>query len=79
MHAQVHPGAPPPPTDPRDPRDLWLEVLPQNVPGVPPARYPSWRRRMARSIAEIERDPRLRALLERVQSTRTETVERARC
>ncbi|HVE78692.1 MAG TPA: 4-alpha-glucanotransferase [Gemmatimonadaceae bacterium] len=37
--------------------DLTAERSPVNLPGVGPDRYPSWTRRMARSIDELPHDP----------------------
>jgi 4-alpha-glucanotransferase len=52
--------------------DLWLEPDPQNVPGVG-ADYPSWHRRMRRSLDSIERDPSLAALLRELAALRQGT------
>jgi 4-alpha-glucanotransferase len=41
--------------------DLGGEDVPVNLPGVSPARYPGWRRRMQRTLAELARDPAARA------------------
>lgn len=43
--------------------DLAAETEPVNVPGVPPERYPSWTRKMRRTIGELARDVQLRRLL----------------
>ena len=43
--------------------DLAGEDVPVNLPGVPPARYPSWQRKLGRSLAAIGRDPAARAAL----------------
>lgn len=37
--------------------DLWLEHRPQNVPGLGPDRYPSWRRRTARPVDRLDTTP----------------------
>lgn len=37
--------------------DLWLEHRPQNVPGLGPDRYPSWRRRTARPVDRLDATP----------------------
>jgi len=50
--------------------DLAGEDEPVNLPGVPPARHPSWRRRMRRALAEIARDPDARAALAAVAARR---------
>jgi 4-alpha-glucanotransferase len=58
--------------------DLWFERRPQNVPGVGPDGYPSWRRRAARTIADIAGDADISAVLTRLQSAR-EVTEESRC
>lgn len=58
--------------------DLWLERRPQNVPGIGPEGYPSWRRRAARTLEEIAGDTGIAAVLTRLQATR-ERTEEPRC
>jgi 4-alpha-glucanotransferase len=52
--------------------DLWLETLPQNVPGTG-AERPNWRRRARRSIHDVMRDPGIAARLAAIDRTRTES------
>jgi 4-alpha-glucanotransferase len=50
--------------------DLAGEEDPVNLPGVPTDRWPSWQRRMGRSLEEIVKDPEARAILDAVQALR---------
>jgi 4-alpha-glucanotransferase len=50
--------------------DLWLEALPQNVPGTGDSERPNWRRKFARTLEELKRDASIRARLEHVAATR---------
>ena len=52
--------------------DLWLETRPQNTPGTYLER-PNWRRKAARTLEEIQSDPHIRALLERIDKQRRKT------
>ena len=56
--------------------DLWGERLPQNVPGAPADRYPSWRRRVDRERAEFPRDPEISSFLERLAAARKRANDR---
>lgn len=68
--------------------DLAGEEDPVNLPGVPTDRWPSWQRRMGRSLEEIVNDPKARAILDAVRvlrpgsapdnSGRSAPVQRAR-
>lgn len=49
--------------------DLWLEPRPQNIPGTG-AELDNWRRRMTRSLEEIEADPMIAGLLDAVNAAR---------
>jgi 4-alpha-glucanotransferase len=49
--------------------DLWLETRPQNVPGTGPER-PNWRRRMSRTLDEVERDDEIEASLREIDQVR---------
>jgi 4-alpha-glucanotransferase len=53
--------------------DLAGEVEPANLPGVSPRRWPSWTRRMQRSLAEIAGDADSRATLDAVRAERTQS------
>lgn len=50
--------------------DLGGEVEPVNLPGVPDAIYPSWRRRMRRTLGQIAADPDVAATLANVRAAR---------
>jgi 4-alpha-glucanotransferase len=50
--------------------DLGGEVEPVNLPGVPGAIYPSWRRRMQRTLGQIAADPDVAATLASVRAAR---------
>ena len=52
-----------------NPEDLWLEDSPQNVPGTTEQK-PNWRRKMKRSIEEIEADPLINRILEEINVLR---------
>lgn len=56
--------------------DLGGEVEPVNLPGVPGDVYPSWRRRMRRSLAQIAADPEVKATLQRVRAARSARTRR---
>ena len=49
--------------------DLWGETRAQNIPGTGPA-VPNWRRRVERSLDDIEADSGIRALLDSVDRQR---------
>jgi 4-alpha-glucanotransferase len=49
--------------------DLWLEILPQNVPGTSSERV-NWRRRLRLSMEEVMQDPRVTASMTVVRSRR---------
>jgi len=49
--------------------DLWLETLPQNVPGTSSERV-NWRHRLRLSMGELEEDPRVAAWLAAVHRRR---------
>jgi 4-alpha-glucanotransferase len=49
--------------------DLWLEKLPQNVPGTGHER-PNWQRRSALSLEEIQSDPRVVEFLKKLDLVR---------
>jgi 4-alpha-glucanotransferase len=57
--------------------DLWGETRPQNVPGVLPDRYPSWRRRVAPEHADFMSDPAVAAVLEPLLRRRASTRKEA--
>lgn len=49
--------------------DLWLEALPQNVPGTSSER-PNWRRKLRFTLQEIQRCPELLRTLRQIQDRR---------
>jgi 4-alpha-glucanotransferase len=51
--------------------DLWLEREPQNVPGIA-GEYPSWRRRMQRSLGSLAGDAAIASLLRELAAVRHE-------
>lgn len=51
--------------------DLWLEEQPQNVPGTSWER-PNWRRKAARTFAQLQEDATVRRLLREVNRSRNE-------
>jgi 4-alpha-glucanotransferase len=53
--------------------DLWLEVLPQNVPGTSSERV-NWRRRLRLSMEEVVKDPGVAAWLAAVRRRRRRQV-----
>jgi 4-alpha-glucanotransferase len=57
--------------------DLWLERHPQNIPGVGGAEYPSWRRRTALTLAEIQAPDGIGELVDSLQAAREMTREAA--
>jgi len=50
--------------------DLWLETRHQNIPGASGDAYPNWRRKAARSLEEIETNPRIAGLLRDLSASR---------
>ncbi|MCU1430407.1 MAG: 4-alpha-glucanotransferase [Actinomycetia bacterium] len=50
--------------------DLWLETEPQNVPGTTPEQRPNFRRRAARSLADLESSTVERDILRRLDRAR---------
>lgn len=50
--------------------DLAGEIDPVNLPGVPIRRYPSWQRRMGRTLREIARRPEVQATLTALRRVR---------
>lgn len=53
--------------------DLWGELEPQNTPGTGPER-PNWRRRLKRSLEEIESDPKMVEFLGGLKIVRNSTT-----
>jgi 4-alpha-glucanotransferase len=49
--------------------DLWLEPDPQNIPGTT-TQHPNWRRRAARTLAEITGDPAFASVLRELAAVR---------
>jgi 4-alpha-glucanotransferase len=52
-----------------DLEDLWLETLPQNVPGTSTG-WPNWRRKLRYSLPAISERPDIDSLLSRIQRAR---------
>jgi 4-alpha-glucanotransferase len=50
--------------------DLWDETQPQNVPGTT-SEYPNWKRKAALGLEEIQKQPRIRAILARLRRARS--------
>lgn len=50
--------------------DLWLEERSVNLPGTPSWARPNWQRPMARLIDQLDADPAIAALLQRLASAR---------
>ena len=54
--------------------DLWLEDQPQNMPGVSPDQFPSWRRKAAKRVDELQSDPAIRELLANLVDRRSNSA-----
>lgn len=54
--------------------DLWLETLPQNVPGIVDER-PNWRRKLRLTLEEIQRSPSVDQLLDVLAAARQEALQ----
>lgn len=50
--------------------DLWLEDVPQNVPGTDSSQKPNWKLRMKKSFGQVRSDPRIGDLLEEINKSR---------
>ncbi|MDP1660592.1 MAG: 4-alpha-glucanotransferase, partial [Phycisphaerales bacterium] len=57
--------------------DLWAERRPQNVPGTS-TEYPNWRRRAAKKLPALLKDPKAAAALALLQRERNATTGKAR-
>lgn len=55
--------------------DLWLEPLPQNVPGTGPDERPNWRRKMGPILEAILADAEVQTILEMVNQDRRRAAE----
>lgn len=55
--------------------DLAGEDVPVNLPGIPPARYPSWQRKLGRTLAALQRDAGACAALAAVAEERRASRE----
>ena len=58
--------------------DVWLETMPQNVPGTTAEQHPNWRHRARYSLEEMEESPEIKEALLGVREARRAATPRLR-